>query len=102
MQNASEVIEPAARFVRAPSRIEYSLNAGLPKLAWVATLAPNERQMVLVSGRWSRLWSLAVVGGWVLAAPAQAATIVAYDGANSPTTAAASEWLAGVRSGFGF
>jgi hypothetical protein len=36
------------------------------------------------------------MGGLALSAPAQAATIVAYDGANSPTTAAASQWLAGV------
>jgi hypothetical protein len=37
-----------------------------------------------------------MIGGLVLASQAGAATIVAYDGANSPTTAAASEWLAGV------
>jgi hypothetical protein len=37
-----------------------------------------------------------LIGGLLGAATAQAATIVAYDGSNSPTTAAATQWQAGV------
>jgi hypothetical protein len=57
-----------------------------------------ERQVAGMVGRCGGRFPSALISGLALAASGsvEAATIVAYDGANSPTTAVASEWLAGV------
>ena len=51
MENGSDVIALAARLARAPSRIEYSSSAALPKLAWVATLDSEQARLSVLHGR---------------------------------------------------
>src|SRR5688500_289272 len=50
MENASETIAVAAALARAPRRIEYSPNAALPKLAWVATLDAEQARLFVSHG----------------------------------------------------
>ena len=51
MHNASQVIDVVdVGALRAPSRIEYSPNAALPKLAWVATLEPEAARLCVSHG----------------------------------------------------
>jgi hypothetical protein len=50
MQKASGVIDLAARLGRGPTRIEYSASAALSKLAWLATLDPQQARLTVLHG----------------------------------------------------